>query len=303
MPVPPQSEPLSDLLSGLLSDGRVVTEVVARSGGSLNTVHEVRFADADPVIVKRYADRWRGNQAKEVYVYGLMAGLDAVPRIVAVDRERATTVLTVLPGAPMWERPSRPDTDRAAYRRIGRFQAALHRIRMPAYGELTTEVRDPAPDNVTHMRRRFARQLDAFREAGGPVDIHDAVARRVDAADRYFAACTGAVLCHRDLHEGNVLVDDAGTVTGFIDVENAEAADPMTDLARTLQFEHSGSAAKRAALLDGYGPLPPYGAERIALHRLHHALELWTWDTSIGKTGPLPGLVDSLRSQLRTAPS
>jgi hygromycin-B 7''-O-kinase len=41
-------------------------------------------------------------------------------------------------------------------------------------------------------------------------------------------------------------------------------------------------------------PLPPYGPERIALYRLYHALELWTWFTSTGETARLPGLVNSL---------
>ncbi|GIJ43423.1 hypothetical protein Val02_03090 [Virgisporangium aliadipatigenens] len=280
----------------VLPDGCVVTEVVPRTGGSLNTVHEVRLAGADPLIVKVYSAEWRAKQAKEVYVYGLMAGVEGVPRIVRVDRERAATVLTLLPGRPMWERAPEPDAVRAAYRRIGRFLAALHRIGLPAYGELTTGIQDPVPDNLTYMRRRFAGHLDGFRAAGGPADLHDAVARRVAADEHHFAACAGAVLCHKDLHEGNVLVDDAGAVTGFIDVENAEAADPMTDLAKTLQFALDDSGEKRAALLDGYGPLPPHGAERIELYRLFHAVELWTWYASIGHTTHLAAQLDTLRA-------
>lgn len=288
MPLPP--------LADVLPDGCVVTEVVPRTGGSLNTVYEVRLAGADPLIVKQYSDEFRPKQAKEVHVYGLLARVGSVPRVVRVDYERAMTVLTMLPGKPMWERASEPDTDRAAYRRLGQFQATLHRIRLPAYGYITTEILDPVADNTTYMRRKFARQLDEFRAAGGPTDVHDAVARRATAGDPCFAACSGPVLCHNDLHEGNVLVDEAGAVTGFVDVENAEAADPMTDLAKTLQFELSESPAKRAALLDGYGPLPPFGEERIELYRLYHALELWTWFSSIGNTKPLPALLDSVRS-------
>jgi aminoglycoside phosphotransferase (APT) family kinase protein len=282
-------------LADVLPDGCVVTDVVPRTGGSLSTVYEVRLAGADPLIVKRYSDEWRWKQAKEVYVYGLLAGVGAVPRVVRADYERAMTVLTMVPGKPMWERASEPDTDRAAYRRMGEFQAELHRIRMPAYGYITTGILDPVADNPTHMRQSFARHLAEFLAAGGPSDVHDAVARRVTAGEPCFAACTGPVLCHNDLHEGNVLVDDAGTVTGFVDVENAVAADPMTDLAKTLQFELSGSPEKRAALLAGYGPLPPFGTERILLYRLFHALELWTWFSSIGKTDPLPALLDDLR--------
>ncbi|MEU4163353.1 aminoglycoside phosphotransferase family protein [Actinoplanes sp. NPDC026670] len=283
-------------LDGVLPGGSVVIEVVPRTGGSLHSVFEVRLAGAEPLIVKRYTDDWRTKQAKELYVYRLIAEAGPVPRVVGVDLPRAMTAFTMVPGKPMWERPSSPATDRAAYLRIGRFLAALHRIRLPGFGDLATGVVDPEGDNTTYMRRRFARQLAAFREAGGPAGIHDAVARRVAAADRYFAACAGPVLCHLDLHEGNVLVDDAGAVTGFIDVENAQAADPMADLAKTIQFETSGSAIKRAALLEGYGPLPPFGAERINTYRMFHALELWTWFTSIDHTEPLPALLDDLRA-------
>ncbi|WP_199510711.1 phosphotransferase family protein [Nucisporomicrobium flavum] len=278
----------------ILPSGSVVTEVVPRSGGSLHTVHEVRRAGADPLIVKQYADRWRAQQRKEVHVYRLAAGVAGVPQVVHADDERATTVLTLIRGKPMWEHELEPAAVRAAYRRMGEFLAALHRISLPAYGHLTTEIVDPVADNVTYVRRIFARQLDEFLAAGGRRDLHDAVARRVAADEEAYAACTGAVLCHNDLHEGNVLIDDEGTVAGFIDVENAVAADPMTDLAKTLQFDPEESPEKRAALFEGYGPLPPYGPERIALYRLYHALELWTWFTSIGETARLPGLVNSL---------
>lgn len=288
VPIPPVAD--------VLPDGCVVTEIVPRTGGSLNTVYEVRLAGADPLIVKRYSDESPWKQSKEVHVYGLMAGVGAVPRVVRVDYERAMTVLTMLPGKPMWERESEPGTDRAAYRRMGEFLAAVHRIRLPAYGYLTTEILDPLADNASNMRRNFARHLKNFLAEGGPADLHDAVARRVAAGERYFAACSGAVLCHNDLHEGNVLVDDAGTVTGFIDVENAVAGDPMFDLAKTLQFELTESATKRAALLDGYGPLPPHAAERIELYRIYHAIELWTWYSSVGHTKDLSALLASLRS-------
>ncbi|BEL03539.1 hypothetical protein Q0Z83_017300 [Actinoplanes sichuanensis] len=283
-------------LDQVLPDGSVVTEVVPRTGGSLHSVFEVRRAGAEPLVVKRYTDDFRAKQAKELYVYELLADVGSVPRVVGADLASGLTAFTMVPGRPMWEHPSSPATDRAAYLRIGRFQAALHRIALPGYGDLAAGVVDPVSDNLTYMRLRFARQLAEFRAAGGPVSLHDAVARRVADADHHFAACTGAVLCHLDLHEGNVLVDDAGTVTGFIDVENAQAADPMADLAKTIQFETSGSAAKRAALLEGYGPLPPFGAERIDLYRMFHALELWTWYSSIDHTEPLPALLEDLRT-------
>jgi Ser/Thr protein kinase RdoA (MazF antagonist) len=282
----------------VLPAGSVVTEVVPRTGGHRSTVLEVRLAGADPLVVKRYADGWQWAQAKEVHVYGLLenAGVGPAPRVVTVDRERAITVLTTVPGTPLSQAALAPEAVAAAYHCIGRFQAALHRIAMPAFGYVTTGIVEPVADNPTYMRRQFSRRLDDFLAAGGPGDVHTAMTAAVTAADGCLAACTGAVLCHNDLHEGNVLVDGAGTVTGFIDVENAVAADPLLDLAKTVQYDLQSSPLKHAALFEGYGPLPPRSAERLRLYRLYHSLELWTYFASIGNTAPLPSITDDLRS-------
>jgi len=133
---------LSPSLAAVLPPDAVVTEVVPRSGGQLSTVHEVRLAGADPLIVKRYADEWRWKQAKEVHVYALLAehGVGPAPRVVRVDPEQAVTVLTLVPGRPLSEVTLDPAALRGAYRRMGELLAALHRIAQPAFGYLTTEI-------------------------------------------------------------------------------------------------------------------------------------------------------------------
>src|SRR6185503_12243838 len=69
----------------------------------------------------------------------------------------------------------------------------------------------------------------------------------------------------------------AWRVTGFVDVEGAVAADPLFDLARTDLHALREDPAAREAFLEGYSLLPPDWADRVALYRLHHALELWNW--------------------------
>lgn len=93
---------LDSSLEALLPEGAVVTDVVPRGGGR-SAVHEVRLAETDPVIVKRYDDRSRWLQTKEAYVYGLLAehGVGPLPRVLRVDTERAVTLLTLLPGDPL----------------------------------------------------------------------------------------------------------------------------------------------------------------------------------------------------------
>lgn len=281
-----------------VAPGAVVTDVVPRTGGQLSTVHEVRFADADPLIVKQYAEKWRWKQAKEVHAYRLLAehGVGPVPQVVHVDSDQAVTVLTLLPGRPLSEVVLEPGALLTAYRRMGELLAALHRITQPAYGYLTTEILDPQPDNLTYMGRQFARKLVEFAALGGPTQLHDTVRDRVAAQTHLLASCTGAVLCHNDFHEGNVLIDEAGVVTGFVDVENMIAADPLSDLAKTVQYDLDASPVKRAGLFEGYGPLPADAADRIELYRLYHALELWDWFASIGHTAPLSAIAADIHA-------
>jgi hygromycin-B 7''-O-kinase len=45
----------------------------------------------------------------------------------------------------------------------------------------------------------------------------------------------------------------------------------------------------------GYGPCGQAWADRLAIYRLYHALELWDWFASIGQTRPLGGLAGDMR--------
>ena len=89
---------------------------------------------------------------------------------------------------------------------------------------------------------------------------------------------------------------DRWRVSGFVDVENAVAGDPLIDLAKTIQYEFRRPDDAFEALVDGYGPLGQDGPERISLYRVYHALELWDWFATIGSTAALGGIAASLRS-------
>jgi hygromycin-B 7''-O-kinase len=251
--------------------------------------------------VKRYADADRWKQAKEVHVYALLAahGVTTIPDVVDVDTDTATTTLTTLPGVTVADAGLGQDAERDVYRQIGGLLADLHRIPQPEFGYLTTELVDPEPHNTAYMTRQFRRKLAEFAERGGDREVHRLATERVAERSGLFGMCTGAVLCHNDLHEGNVLVTPAGDgwrVTGFVDVENAIAADPLLDLAKTVQYDLSRSPAKFAGLVEGYGRLPSDGLARIALYRLYHALELWDWFAQIGNTGPLDDIQADIRA-------
>lgn len=295
-----------------------VLQVVKRTGGQLSAVYEVRCTGSPgAVIVKLYVTRWGWKLAKEVNVYRILAGqgADPVPEILHAQPDpgvfgAAFIVMTMLPGQPLSEISADLDDSDIArlYGQMGAALSAVHRIKEEAYGYRVTGIVDPEPDNTAYMTRQFAKKLREFRVLGGDPALHDAMEAHVACRAGLFANCAGPVLCHNDCHEGNVLVarngqtlgTGAGTgswnVTGFVDVENAIAADPLLDLAKTDYYSIRGDGFKRAAFLDGYGPLPEDWPERLSLYRLYHALELWDWFASIGNTAPLPGIADDLRS-------
>jgi hygromycin-B 7''-O-kinase len=146
--------------------------------------------------------------------------------------------------------------------------------------------------NAAYMSDQFARKLEVFGELGGDSALARAIDRHVTRNAGLFAACARPVLCHNDFHDSNVLVSRSTgpsprewRVSGFVDVEGAVAADPLLDLARTDYHALRGDPAKRDAFLSGYGPLPSDWADRVAIYRLHHALDLWNWAAAHGKPG------------------
>lgn len=284
-----------------------VIEVLPRTGGQLSTVYEIRCADpAHSAIFKVYAPEWAWKQAKEVSVYEMLAALGSLPVPSLLHHTpgggpdgRPVTILSLLEGRPMSEVSK--DLDSGAipelYRKMGAALAAVHRIGQESYGYLTDRILDPVADNGTYMRRQFVKKLEEFSALGGDVRLRDAVARRVERDGALFDNCGSAVLCHNDLHEGNVLVAQhpgGWQMTGVIDVENAIAADPLIDLAKTDYYALGRGGPERAALLDGYGSLPADAAERLELYRLYHALELWDWFGSTGTIEPLNGIAEDI---------
>ncbi|WP_350279758.1 aminoglycoside phosphotransferase family protein [Kribbella sp. HUAS MG21] len=265
--------------------GVEVGETTVRTGGQLSTVHEVQ-TDADPVIVKVYAPEWRWKQAKEVHVYGMLEPEvgGSIPRVLHVGD--GVTILTKLDGVPLSELA--PPDWRTTYTQVGELLRRVHQIPQPEYGYLTDQILDPLPDNDQYMRRQFAKKLHEFEQLGGDLTLHAKITGYVDRQANLFADNTAPTLCHNDFHEGNILVDPVTwQVNGFIDVENAIAADPLVDVAKTIAYSVRDNAEKLAGLTAGYGLLP---ADRIALYRLYHSLELWDWFASIGETTHLAGI-------------
>lgn len=288
--------------------GASVAEVIQRTGGAISTVLEIRCVPpTEPVIVKIYAEQFRWKQEKELHVYRLLEqhGVGPVPRILHSQDERgprgqALTIMTKLDGVPLSAvKGDLSDADvRSVYRQLGACLARVHGIAQSSFGYLTTQIHDPEPTNSAYMHRQFDKKLAEFAALGGDPALHAAVESRLLERAGLFQHCSGAVLCHNDFHDGNVLVAEQPSgwaFTGFIDVENAIAADPLVDLAKTDYYAVLSDPVRRQAFHEGYGPLPADAEDRIEIYRIYHALELWDWFASIGRTDPLPGIADDLR--------
>jgi len=283
-------------------------EIVRRTGGELSGVYEARpdRRPGEAVIIKIYAPEWAWKQAKELYVYGLLAAAVAglVPAVIAAEDEtnptgHAYTVMTRLDGVPLSEVASRldPATGRRLYRRIGALLAAVHQVPQSAYGYVLTEVLEPLPTNGNYMRHQFDKKLRKFRDLGGTAELAAAIERVVADRGATFDECAAPALCHNDLYEGNVLVvgdGDDWDVGGIVDVENAIAADPLLDLAKTDYYSIHRDPAKLAGLADGYGSSLVDHEERMRVYRLYHALELWDWFSLVGQREHLSGIADDI---------
>lgn len=279
------------------------------AGGENSQVFEVRCSGPDrSLVLKVYSEGLRWKMAKEVFVFGLLerTALPA-PRVLKADDSgslltSAFLVMTKLPGALLGSTPLAQDDVEHVYADLGRALRAMHDITFETFGYLTTEVLDPHPTNAHYMEFQFARKLREFTDLGGDPSIREAAERAVASSSSLFAQCERAVLCHDDLHEGNVLVEarDGGWIVGgVLDVENAVAADPLLDLAKTDYYAVRGDIVKRRGLLAGYGPLPDDAEEIVRLYRLYHAVELWDWFASMGRLEPLPVIAEHIRALSR----
>jgi hygromycin-B 7''-O-kinase len=59
--------------------------------------------------------------------------------------------------------------------------------------------------NHAYLTHQFQRKLEQFTDRGGAVELAQRITGYVAAREQLFLACTRAVLCHNDLHAGNVL--------------------------------------------------------------------------------------------------
>ncbi|MFC5185737.1 phosphotransferase family protein [Actinomadura harenae] len=277
-----------------------IREVLTRTGGESASVVEVVCANPDVrLIVKTYEQGWK--VAKEHHVYTLLPDDVPAPRLLHASREPAAVVMTSVPGTPLSEVSTTLPADdlRSLYTQMGHILASLHRRHMDVFGYIVDGVYNPVATNTEYMTSHYTRHLKTFREHGGDPALATRIENHVASHPDLWQTCKTPVLCHNDFHEGNVLVEqnsEGWHITAIIDMENAVAADPFLDLAKTDYYAPSHSRPHLEALWAAYGTPPTPNA--FPLYRLHHALELWAWYATINKTDSLTNIANDLAEML-----
>jgi aminoglycoside phosphotransferase (APT) family kinase protein len=288
----PPSTPIDVSLANRLVQAAGVDHAVWHvhkfSGHKLTSVYElVGPRDASPLVLKLYPTDKPWMMTQEVYVLSLIRGVSdtPVPDIVAFSDDRSIiphnyVVMTKLPGEVVGGiKGLLPGDYRSIYKLMGRLLRQIHEVTFSSFGFFGPEgMVESHSNNGAWMERRFDLVTDAARNFGlqpYKKEIHRFMRSRQSAIEH-----ASPVLCHSDIHEGNVFAERSeGTwqLTGVIDASGATAGDPLFDVARTLYLSAGGDHEKRVALLAGYGPTRRNMAAALELYELYHAMELRNW--------------------------
>jgi hygromycin-B 7''-O-kinase len=282
---------------------RSVAGVIRLHGGEIAAVHEIAFEDEAhrPLVLKIYPDELHWKMRKEVTVIGLIQDRlsVALPRILFADDSKRLlglnfTLMTRLDGSVLGrlEANLAPAQRLSAYVQIGRLLREFHGIAMDAFGYIgATGILTAHATNHAYLTYQFQRKLKEFAERGGDTALARRIAGHVTDRAKLLDGCTQAVLCHNDLHAGNLLavVSNKGLLlSGVLDFEGALAGDPLMDVAKALYYLDAGS---KRALLDGYGAVDrAHWLQTLDLYHLYFVLELWCWMAQIGNSQPLDRL-------------
>jgi aminoglycoside phosphotransferase (APT) family kinase protein len=295
--------------------GRTLAAVTCLQGGEMGAVYELSLAEAHrSLVLKVYPQEFQWKMRKEVAVIGRLDGRLTVPipRILLVDDSKSLldlnfVVMNKLDGEVLAALEDDLVTEEvlSAYTQMGRLLRECHQIPMEAFGYIGPHgLWSSQPTNHAYVTNRFESKSEEFIERGGDPGLARRVAAYVRAHEDLLHACALPVLCHNDFHARNVLASKgSGTLrlSGILDFEGAQAADPLMDLAKTLYCCPDVDDAKRAALLDGYGePARKNWRKTVELYYLYYILEFWCWMALLGNAEPLPRLAAQMEGYTAT---
>lgn len=287
--------------------GERVVGVSKLHGGEIAAIYEIAFASGRaPVVLKAYPQSLYWKMRKEANMLALVHGKLRVPApsVLLVDETKLILdlnflLMTKLDGSVLGsiEKALPAAHYLSAYKQIGALLHDFHRIPMPAFGYIGADgIVTPHASNRAYLSTQFERKLAEFVQRGGEPLHAQQIARFAEDRAALLDGCKTAVLCHNDLHAGNVLArvaaDDTVTLCGVLDFENTQAADPLMDIAKAAYYL---KPEERSALFEGYGDTGrPHAQETLRTYHLYFVLVLWCWMAEIGNAAALPDLTRDL---------
>ena len=176
-----------------------------------------------------------------------------VPHILAFDDthaiiDRDFLLMERLPGGPLSDAPG---VDAAkVLRQVGECLAQVHRLTAKEYGYLGEhQPMPPQPDWGAAFEVMWGKLIDDIAATGhyDPDDCRRMLAR-LERHRSCFDHSPPAALLHMDVWGQNILVDDAGTLTGLVDWDRALWGDPEIEFA---VLDYCGIS--QPAFWQGYG--------------------------------------------------
>ncbi|MGV8954339.1 MAG: phosphotransferase family protein [Cypionkella sp.] len=282
------------LLAGVLSDlgAGLPAAIVAMDGGS-SPVFRIDLVGGGAMTLKTYDKLSHEMPVREAYAAGLLRHLDLpVTRYLALDEIYSRlpfrfAITNHLPGVTVGSLKDEPDIA-DLYRQMGMALRQLHTVSLPGYGPFGDgSIAELSANHATYIRGLAAHAFGQFRHYGGDEALALQLQSIVSAFEPITAHSLGAVFAHDDLHPNNVLAErDASgrlQLTGVIDFGNARAADPISDLAKTLFCCEHEAPGSSAPILEGYGPIAhPNPQAALWVYTLVHRVIMWWWLRSIG---------------------
>jgi fructosamine-3-kinase len=133
---------------------------------------------------------------------------------------------------------------------VGAYLAQMHALVADRYGYLGAhQPMAPQATWVEAFTVMWSRLLDDVVDCGGyTLEEADAFRRLLDVYRPHFDRAVPASLLHMDVWSQNILVDDAGRVTGLVDLDRALWGDPEIEFA---VLDYCG--VSEPAFWQGYG--------------------------------------------------
>ncbi len=192
--------------------------------------------------------------------------------------DRDYILMRALPGIPMSEVPhlGRVQWERALYQ-VGAYLRQLHRLTasdclgVQAYGYLGAHrPMEPQPTWVDAFRVMWRKLLDDVEACGSytPAEaqmMRDLLDAYIDYFDRPVAPC----LLHMDVWSQNILIDEAGNVTGLVDFDRALWGDVEIEFA---VLDYCGIS--EPPFWSGYGARRDESSAAMIRHRFYLLYEV-----------------------------